>query len=103
MYSVTERTIDIRGLQNIEPEVTNIIKAEPYCELSSVKYDNGKLTLIFEENKQGRKVSSYVKQVSKKKYRGLDSYFLKVHKQGGYLLTVIDLPKVWLCFYNKTR
>lgn len=97
-----ERIIDILGLKNIEPEISKIIGEELYSEILEVTLNENKLTIVFDEpNKNWKKISCFVKQVSKKKYAGLDKYLWKIMWQGGSIVKVIELPEVWLIFLNK--
>lgn len=95
-----KRMIDIRGMQNAEREISEIIKEEYYSKIVGASLEGNKLTLLFEIDKKGKKVRAYVTQVSKKKYKGIHE-FIPNYIHGGPLVAVVETPKYWLLFSNK--
>lgn len=95
-----KRVIDIRGMQNAEREISEIIKEEYYSKIVGASLDGTKLTILFETEMRGKKVQGYVTQVSKKKYNGLDEFFPK-YVHGGPLVAIVETSKYWLLFSNK--
>ena len=95
-----ERVIDIRGMQNAERDLSELIKEEEYSKIIGASLEGKKLTLIFAVDNKGKKVRAYVKQVSKKKYKTIDEFFLK-YRNVNYPVAVVELPKYWLFFSNK--
>lgn len=94
------RSVDISGFQNAEAEIARILKEECFEKLVSVSNDNGKLKLTFELD-YSRATHNYVKQISKKKYSSVDVFIEKNYSKLGTLVAKIDLPKMWLLFFNK--
>ena len=95
-----ERVIDIRGMQNAEREISELIKEEPYSKIVGASLDGTKLTLTFETDMRGKKVRAYVIQISKKKYKGLHEFRPK-YRHASLLVAVVEAPKYWLIFCNK--
>lgn len=104
IMTVNWRIVDVQGVQNAEHEISRVIGEEEYSRLTKVTYDKekGKLTLDFEDDFT-RKVNSFVKQVSKKKYKSINEFYTNEWQQfrKASLVAVIELPKMWLMFFNK--
>ena len=94
------RQINVRGFQNVESMISALIKEEPYMRIKKVSLEGFDLRMEFEDEPNA-KISSYVKQISKKKYASLDQFIAKNYGKYGSMVGVINLPKMWLMFFNK--
>ena len=101
----TKRIIDIKDLQgNVENVISKVLREEEYCYIQSVTYENGIVTITFEEaDEMAKKNSCYVKKVSKGKHKQLAEFFRNNERHGrnGYLVATIELRDCWILFYNK--
>lgn len=97
---IRKRTVDIRGMQNAERDLSELIKEEEYSKIIGASLEGTKLTLVFEVDGNGKKVRAYVKQISKKKYARVDDFFLR-YSNVNHPVAVVETPKYWLLFSNK--
>ena len=96
-----KRTVDIAGVQNVEREITKVLKEEPYSKIKRTDIVEGRLMITFSQDLKNVKDACYVKQVSKKKYSDLATFFAKTPKQAGYLISLQETPKAWIVFFNQ--
>lgn len=96
--------------QNVEVWLSKILNENKKRRLEKVKFENGDLSLIFSDE-ENWSVKTVVKQYSKKKYENKDICIYKFERGNGYkygiprtvwqVREVIDLPKIWLIFFER--
>ncbi len=93
------RSVNISGIQNLENELSKVLKEEEYKMVYKAKLDGAILNLYFRYSKKKR--ACYVKQISKKKYPEISEYIKKSGNEVFSLTCLVSLPKVWLVFFKK--
>lgn len=98
------RSIDgMLGLQNIELELTNLIKKEEHHRIVAVSLEDRKIIITFSGEVSQKKYPNFVKQISKKKYKDCTQFILNSPNfgDGALLKASISIGDKWLLFFTK--